>query len=47
VGVLFLVIGVAIVLGFDKDLEVWVLDTVGFLPGTFEQNLLDQVTQEQ
>ncbi|NBD73932.1 cytochrome C biogenesis protein, partial [Patescibacteria group bacterium] len=41
VGVLFLVIGVAIVLGFDKDLEVWVLDTVGFLPGTFEQNLLD------
>ncbi len=46
IGGLFLIIGLAIVFGLDKQFEIWFLDTIGFLPGTFEQGLLDQVMDE-
>ena len=40
-GVLFLVVGIAVITGVDKDIQIWVLDT-GFLDVTrIEQRLLE------
>jgi len=43
IGILFIVVGVAVFFGMDKQLESWLLDH-GYLTNviTFEQNLLDE-----
>lgn len=43
-GVLFIVIGIAIMTGLDKDFEAWVLDS-GFNTVQFENSLLESVLE--
>lgn len=45
-GALLIVVGLAVVTGFDKKVETWVLDA-GFGVTNFEQNLLDSMEDEE
>lgn len=42
-GVIFLLVGVAIIFGIDKDIEVFIIDQGYFGVTEFEENLVDQV----
>jgi cytochrome c biogenesis protein CcdA len=44
-GVLFLIVGISIILGFDKQIETWILDSEFYGLIDFEQGFIDQLEE--